>query len=125
MAKLREILPVSEWLTFELATLRIDPPVVRLKLKPLTKWEYTDIVSPTMPKPSWLILERALQAIVEWDLEIGDKPLPCTEESKGRDDVRAVLATPLKQEEEEPAIPKFLALAIIEYAEKEANFLKN
>jgi len=90
----------SIWEGFELETDIIDPPIVRLQLRPLfrkgqlegflafagvpsvekLKLEKTDV------SEFWPVFEKIvpviMQHVIGWDLTLGGQPIPCTEEEK-------------------------------------------
>jgi hypothetical protein len=123
MPKFRNVAPVSEWMAFELDTKIIEPPIVSVRLVPLDDTGFIDLAeSGERPRLSAVLIQEALSAIVEWDLELDGAPLPCTDESKKNHhyELKLLLTSWVKGEK-----PTYLATAIIEYARNLDNFLKN
>ena len=116
------IIPLSEWLTFELADNKlVDPPIIKLKLRPITDTDLMDAVVDNKIRPSEIMIMRATDAIQEWDLSEDGKPIPCMEEKKRELALflKLLLTSYLKSGDD------FLAIAIIRYAQTLENFLKN
>lgn len=120
MPNIKNLIALSDWLTYELETTYLDPPVLKVRLRPACGLVGLNVAQ-VDAKPSSVVVEMVLDAIVEWDLTENGAPLPCTEETKRRlvPFLRCLLAEKLKGE------PSLLALALVAYAGNAENFLKN
>jgi hypothetical protein len=119
MANLKRIAQVSDWRAYELETELLDPPVLRVRLRPLDPYDIADAV----PLEGHLalgrvVLEGAVAAVVEWDLAEDGKPIPLEPGTK-----MAVLR-PLMGEKVKGR-DMFLGRAIFEDAQDRENFLGN
>jgi hypothetical protein len=122
MSNIKNIIPLSEWLTFELADNKlIDPPIVKLKLRPITDSDLLDAVADNKIRPSEIMIMRATDAIQEWDLSEDGKPIPCTETKK----IELALFLKLLLTSYVKADDNFFATVIIRHAQTLENFLKN
>jgi hypothetical protein len=124
MNQIKDMVPEVE-VEFRLDTKIIDPPILKLKLKPLDFLTMVDIVTKekTMPKYSRVLIEEVMDCIVDWELAKKDgEKIPVTDENK-----RLYLSRLLQ----EPTISEtgeyetMLIYAIRNFAEKTENFLKN
>jgi hypothetical protein len=122
MSELRQIIPVSDWLEFDLNTQLVEPPVVRLRLRPVTGVSAVDIYAEGGRKLSDYVLGQAIEAIAEWDLTRDGVAVPCTAEAKREMDfhLRLLLAQPMRD-----GSGDFLELRVVEHAAKAENYLKN
>lgn len=133
MSEIKHIEPMTGWISLHLAAPAvIDPPLLRVRLRPLTAIDLMDSYSERL---SQITLGSALAAIAEWDLTDGGKPLPCTDEAKRvhLDFLRVLLSTRVERRigpsgsEEAPAVasPRFVATEIQIIAREPESFLKN
>jgi len=120
MGNIKNLKPLSEWLTFELETDILDPPVVKFKVRPITGMAGLNIEEGDRSRSSTFI-EMVLDAIQEWDLADNGEPIPCTEETKQihATYLRCLLGTKLKNKK------GLLGLELAVYAADAENFLKN
>jgi hypothetical protein len=124
MTYIKDMIPEAE-VEFRLDTKIIDPPILKLKVKPLDFLIMADIVAEEkmMPKYSRVLIEEVLNCIVDWELTKKDgEKIPVTDENKklylGR-----LLREPTVSEKGE--YETMLIYAIRNFAEKAENFLKN
>jgi hypothetical protein len=119
----KDSVAVSDWQTYELDTTLLDPPVLKLKLRPASALAGVN-AGPAAAFSSYLVAS-AIDAVADWDLtetvEGKDMPVPCTDENKRRlaNGLRVLFSRKLKGTEE------ILAWAVLGYAGDERNFLKN
>jgi len=115
----RAVAQTSDWRTYELETKLLDPPVLKVKLRPLDAFDLAD----AMPEDGRLakgsmVLEGAVAAIVEWDLAEAGKPIPIDPGTKLAV-LRPLMAEKVKDRKE------LLAQAIFIDARDEGTFLGN
>jgi hypothetical protein len=114
-------LVVSDWVTFELDTDLIDPPVIRLRLRPVLPLAGRN-AGPGALWASYMVA-AAIDAVAEWDLtdELEGGPVPCDDEHKSRlqNGLRLLFSRTVKGSTDT------LAWAVLGYAADERNFLKN
>jgi len=87
MTDVKKIRELSGWLTFELDTKLLDPPILRVRVKPIVMMEGIRAVlkiglSENFHKLIELQYRLAIECIQEWDLTHKGKPLPCNAETK-------------------------------------------
>ncbi len=75
---------LSCWLEYRLVTDKLDPPVFRCRLRPVTGLNWIDGVPAggSTFKVGRAFIEVAIEAIAEWDLAVDGVPLPLTAENK-------------------------------------------
>ena len=118
----KRFLGLSEWVTFELETDAIDPPVLRLRMRPVQVMGVFDAIAGGSGPHTYrdYMTSVAVEAVQEWDLADAGAPIPPTEENK-----RLYLVEQgflgLRVRGEDVA----LGMAIIKYAGTRDNFLKN
>jgi hypothetical protein len=121
LSEFKERKAISDWQEFKLDTKELDPPVIKLKLKPIES--ITNIDSFNMAgKPrlfSEIVLMKAMACVAEWDLKRKGEPLPIDDLAIKERVLRRLLGENLKGEK------KLLGNAIIEYSTNLENFLKN
>jgi hypothetical protein len=117
----KEILALSEWLSIELLSNSvIDPPVLKLRLKPINRLESVDFMERTEDRVKYgsYIIGAAMEAVHDWDLAgLDGKPLPLDETN--RNSYLKVLLG------EQTADGILLGYVIYEFASNVGNFLKN
>jgi len=127
----RRIPQLSPWMTFELETDLLDPPIFKVRLRPLDGWDQWQAASTPGQEfgKAYHLLAMAIMAVVEWDLKDQEgKPIEVTEENK-RGVLREILGEPVKVPEPEPGQEKekavMLGWAIVRAAQEKETFLKN
>ncbi|HUV39028.1 MAG TPA: hypothetical protein VMY39_05410 [Planctomycetota bacterium] len=120
MADIKNLAPISEWITYELDTELLNPPVLKLRLRPMTGWDAINIDAGQRSVSSTMA-EMIIGAIVDWDLSEKGEPIPCNEDAKARHSVflRCLLGQKLKDAR------LLLGLEIALFAGNAENFLKN
>jgi hypothetical protein len=117
----KEILALSEWQSFELLSNSvIDPPVLKLRLKPINRLESVDFLDRTEDRVKYgsYIIGAAMEAVHDWDLTgLDGKPLAL--DVVNRNSYLKVLLG------EQTTDGKLLGQAIYDYASDVGNFLKN
>ncbi len=121
MSEFKEREAVSDWQEFKLDTKELDPPVIKLKLKPIESITNVDSFNGAGEfKPfSEIVLMKAMACIVEWDLRAKGEPLPIDDFAIKERVLRRLLGEKLKGSK------KLLGNAIIEFSTNLDNFLKN
>lgn len=125
MANVKQRIPqVSPWITYELETDLLDPPVLKLRLRPLDGWDQWQLAQVDGQElgRAYHLLAMAITAVVDWDLKDQDKPLEVTEDNK-RAVLREILGEPVKVPEGEKTV--MLGWAIVRDAQNRETFLKN
>lgn len=124
MAKInyKPTLPLSGWLEYHLKTAKLEPPVIRLRLRPLDRF---DIIDATIDEGDLAVgrtlAAAASKAVIEWDLEDQDgKPIPVNQATK---DVH--LGELLGEELKDKPVGTLLGIQIVKDARTRENFLKN
>jgi hypothetical protein len=125
MPDIKQINPVSEWITLTLDTDKMDPPVLRVRVRLGTELDSGDAYEEGARKASTFLLAQALAVIVEWDLTLDDKPLLCTEATKREHKDRLWWILAQKITGTDPKSPKFAATEILAAAKDSERFLKN
>lgn len=84
MANARRIAQVSDWIEYQLGTVLLDPPVLRVKLRPMDGFDSMNNapMDEEIYRTGQFIVENALAAVVEWDVAEDGKPLPLGPETK-------------------------------------------
>lgn len=120
--KYHPIEPLSGWLEYKLATDKLDPPVFRCRVRPITDLNFFDAVhiADETFKAGRTAQDLAIEAVAEWDLSVEGVPVPLTPETK----TRYLLPIIAEQVEgREPGI--LLGVAIVQDARRAETFLKN
>lgn len=120
--KFRPMEQLSGWLEYKLVTDKLDPPVFRCRLRPVTGLNMIDGVplGETEFKRGRATLEIAVEAVAEWDLTNEGVPIPLTSQNK-----MGWLLPIIDQQVEGRDIGVLLGIAIILDAQNRDNFLKN
>ncbi len=119
--KYRPLAPLSEWIEYRLVTDLLDPPVLKLRLKPITFYSLVDSVGEDGTfKYGKATEEAVIGAVAGWDLDHGGVPIPCTEENKA-----GWLRPLLAEKVEGGGAGDLLAVAIFRDANDRERFLKN
>ena len=118
MANLKRLEQLSRWLEYELETKLLDPPVIKVRLRP------TDAFTLGQAKETWqsntrMFLEIAIGAVAEWDLTEDGKPL-----AMGDGEAKAAVLRPLMSEKLKGK-DSILGVQIVEDSSDRENFLKN
>lgn len=126
MADVRIPQPTTDWIEFRLQTRLLDPPVLRVKLRPVSPMDSVDLYADGARKLSDLALGQAINAIVAWDLSRDGVEIVCSDATKSELDfyLRILLAQPLEAVGAEDE-PKYLGLDILRIAGDTETFLKN
>lgn len=111
---------LSCWLEYRLVTDKLDPPVFRCRLRPVTGLNYIDGEDGSGFKLSRAVLEIAIDAVAEWDLTAGGVPVPLTAETK-----RGYLIPIIDQQVEGLADGNLLGVVLVRDGQRRENFLKN
>jgi hypothetical protein len=120
--KFRPMEMLSGWIEYKLVTDKLDPPVFRCRVRPVTGLSWIDgvPVGETQFKRGRATLEVAVEAIAEWDLTQDGKPIPVTPENKMGFMIEIIDA---QVEGRETGV--LLGIAICQDAQNRDNFLKN
>lgn len=117
----KPISPRSGWVEYELETDKLSPPIFRCVLRPINSYDFMDEIRDGKGlKVGQAIVEGAINAVVEWDLESGGQRIECSEENK-RLYLRELLAERVKGRGE----GMLLGIAIVMDASNRETFLKN
>jgi hypothetical protein len=115
MSNVRRLIGVSDWLSFDLETMFLEPPTLRLKVRVVDGLAGLDASG---VKYSAIVKEILIASVAEWDLAEDGVPIPCDEENKRR-------WLPLFFGQRVKGTGRLLGLELAEYAGNEENFLKN
>jgi len=118
----KKIEVISNWLEYELETDIIEPPVLKVRLSPLTDMEYIesyDVPAGEIKPLTKIIISRILSAVNDWDLTLKGKKIQVTEENK-RKYLVILLGTKVKGKGK-----GLLGFELLNYASNWDNFLKN
>lgn len=122
MAELKLLEQLTGWIEYRLKTDLLDPPVLRVRLRPLDAFDWRDAMPVNGEHRLGLAtLEVAVEAVAEWDLSQNGQPIPIPADRKKK------IATlrPLMAEEVAVREGTLLAHAIIADAQNRELFLKN
>jgi len=123
MPEIKELNPTAE-LVLNLATKIVDPPNIRLTVRPLSFLKAIDIMNTEKKAPEYsrVLVEEVLDCVVGWDLMKAGEPIPVTEVTKG-----AYLAPLLREAvlDEKGTVKNLLIFEIRDFAGATENFLKN
>jgi hypothetical protein len=75
VANLKRLEQLSGWLTYELETTLLDPPVLKVRLRPMDNYDAAQ-GRDVWRSSSRAMLEVALAAVAEWDLTENGVPIP-------------------------------------------------
>ena len=125
MANIKKIEPLSEWISFELDTTILDPPIFKVRMEPIDMARITFLVADGERDIMGVQKELIIKAIKEWDLAFNGEVIPCTDEKKKEygSTLRFILGRSLKSEDKDH--PKFLLNELLEFASNDETFLKN
>lgn len=114
--------PLTGWLEYPLKGTMLEPPVLRLRLRPIDQYDIIDAtIADGELRAGRTLAAAAEKAVAEWDLEGQDgKPLEVTDENKEMY-LRPILGEQLK---DKPA-GLLLGIQIVRDARARENFLKN
>lgn len=113
--------PVSGWVEYPLETKMLEPPAIRVRLRPLDRYDITDnTVEEGALRAGRGIVLSAVQAVVDWDLSENGQPLACNEANKVRY-LRPILGEPVAGTEGR----ELLGIRIVRDAQDRELFLKN
>jgi len=123
---------LSPWVEYELETDQLDPPVLRVRLRPIDPFAMADVMHVDGGvRVGQALLEVAVNAVAEWDLTENGKPIPMVEATKLAT-LRPIMAESVKGRDTivrtgdvEEHIPTLLAIAIFEDGRDKKLFLKN
>jgi len=120
MANIKETIPLSEWLEFDLDTELLEAApdgrrILKLRVRPTNLMSTND--AEDRGRISAMMTELVIDAVQEWDLAEDDKPVPCTLPNKKRF-LPLLLGQPVKGSR------MALGIEIIGYAGNIENFLK-
>jgi hypothetical protein len=112
---------LSCWLEYRLVTDKLDPPVFRCRLRPVTGLNLVDgYEEGEKLKLGKMTLEVAIEAVAEWDLANEGVPIPLTSENK-----TGMLIPIIDAQLEGQPEGHLLGVAILMDAKRRENFLKN
>ena len=110
---------LSDWLTYELETDALEPPILKVRVKPIYGIDAVDYaVEGEKMKLSTFIFNSVIEAVQEWDLTENGTPIPVTYENK-----LACLGRRLSDRIKDSRI--LLGMEIFIFAADQENFLKN
>ena len=119
--KYRPMEPLSAWMIYELASDLLDPPTLRLRLRPIDLYSIVDGVAPDGSiRYGSATVEAVIAAVAEWDLTQEGVPIPCSDLTKAGW-LRPLLDQPVRGRKQ----GELLAVAILHDARNRENFLKN
>lgn len=116
MANVKRLEQLSGWVEYELETTLLDPPVLRLRLRPNDSYSLLEMQD-KFGSPTRALLEAAIESVGAWDLTEGGTPIPI-------DDKKAAVLRPLMSEiVKGRGTP--LGVAVYEDSSNRELFLKN
>lgn len=116
MANIKRLEQLTGWLEYELETTLLDPPTLRVRLRPIDTFDLGDVLDGATIKPT-ATLGLAIRAVADWELTQDGQPLLMTE------DIKAAVLRPLMSEKVKDRT--ILGIAIIQDAQNRELFLKN
>jgi len=118
VANIKRLEQLTGWIEYALATTLLDPPVLKLRLRPLDSFSMvtTDPAATTFRFGQFAV-DNAIEAVAEWDLCAEGVPIPVTPENKVLY-LRPILAEPVEGR-------GLLGLAILEDAQNRELFVKS
>jgi len=120
VANIKKLIGLSDWLTYKLDTSLLEPPEIRVRMRPISGMAPLDaIVEDAAVKKvrlSRIIIDAVCDAVEEWDLSIDGKPLDPTAGNK------AVYLVPLLGERVAES-GSLLGLELLNYGWSIDNFL--
>ena len=118
MANIKRLEQLSGWQEYALVTTLLDPPVLKLRLRPLDSFNMIT-VDPAGASFAFgrFAADNAIEAVAEWDLADNGVPIPVTPENKVLY-LRPILAEPVEGR-------GLLGLAILEDAQNRELFVKS
>jgi len=81
MANIKKLIALSEWLTYELETTILDPPILKIKVRPINAMATTDVGIENL-KFGAVMIEMVIDAVQEWDIADEGNPILCNDEMK-------------------------------------------
>lgn len=118
MANIKRLEQLTGWLEYKLETVLLDPPVLKVRLRPLDSFSMvTTDPGDSSFKYGKFAADNAIEAVVEWDLSLDGVPIEVTPETKALY-LRPILAEPVEGH-------GLLGLVILEDAQDRSLFLKN
>lgn len=112
---------VSGWIEYPLVTTELDPPLIKLRLRPVNMFNMIDgAAGGGGVKLGRATLEAAVDAVADWDLCVSGVPIPVTAENK-----MAWLRPIIAEQVEGKPEGILLGIAILMDAQNRENFLKN
>ena len=118
--KVRKLEQLSGWIEYKVKTTMLDPPVLRVRLRPTTPLDMVGMASAGGAGFQFgaMVVAAARAAVAEWDLSADGVPLEVTEENK-------VLCLTPELMAEVVEGRSYLGLAIVEDSQNRELFLKN
>jgi hypothetical protein len=116
MANIKKLIALSEWLTYELETTVLDPPILKLRIRPINAMVANDI-EPEKMKLSAMMIEMVIDAIQEWDIADAGEPIPCNDVTK-RQHLQFLLGQKVKDKD------RMLGIDLLFYAGDIENFIR-
>jgi hypothetical protein len=119
VANIKRLEQLTGWIEYPLITALLDPPILKLRLRPMDSF---DMLTSTVPgDPSFrfgqFAADNAVAAVAEWDLTENGVAIPVTPENKVLY-LRPILAEMVDGR-------GLLGLAILEDSQNRTLFLKN
>lgn len=112
---------LSDWLTYELETDALEPPILKVRVKPIYGINAVDYMvgeGVERLKFSTFIFNSVIEAVQEWDLTENGVPISITHENK-----MACFGPRLSDRIKDSGI--ILGIEIFNFATNQENFLKN
>jgi hypothetical protein len=119
--KYKQMEQISGWIEFRLATKLLDPPVLRLRLRPIDLYNVIDEIAVRgNPKLGSTTLSSIVEAVADWDLSADGVPIALSPENK-MGWLRPLVTERIDGEED----GSLLGVAILLAARNRENFVKN
>jgi hypothetical protein len=116
VANIKKLVGLSEWQTYELDSTILDPPTLRLRMKPINGMVGSDVSDENM-KLSAVLIEMVIDAVQEWDIADAGEPIPCTDKNK-RLHLPFLLGQKIKGKD------RMLGIELLGYAGEIENFIR-
>ena len=120
MGEIKNLFVTSDWLEFELMTKVLVPPILKLKLRPMVESTPLHVLGfDGQAKGGYVMAQKVLETVVDWDLTLNGEPIPVTEENKQKA-LLQFLGCMVKGEGR-----NILGMEIAKFASDLENFVKN
>jgi hypothetical protein len=82
MGNLKKLEPLTGWIEYELETTLLDPPILKVRLRPSDAFSAGECLE-EFDTRTRALLEGAIRAVAAWDLTQDGEPIPLEAATKG------------------------------------------